>query len=564
MKPGVNKIMIKVIKRWFVVLFIIALVTMFYSRILVGFFQHDEWQTFATEYSKDGRSLVEVVLGSFSPMASHFSPFFDLTFNLLFSLFGLNYLGYAIVSIALHLVSVLLVFLLVYLLTKKMLLTSLSALLFGLNTSSHQATSWVIADINTQGATIFGLLSLLSFGMFLQKQRKQRLFFVSSLFFLIISLMFKEITIAFFVILPGMLILFTSAEIKKKRIFYSSLVLGLGMLYLSFRLLMFFQPTSDSEFVVTKRQSFNEIAYNSVTFPAKIFTQSSIPTWQLLQASTLIASLLPESLSGKDGTTARGQFIENVVLQWIDFSVFALVLLLIFLIYKYRGKAPLKKMAIFSLAFVIINSFVYVLSPGRSGSIPVVDSRNIYLPAVGTSILLPLLVYIFVRGRAFWVVLLIAPLVFLHAYWLNIQLNSFAEIGTLRKNILEQIKKENPNLPDKVVFYTESDTPYYGLEEKTLPFETGLGQALLVSYQPTENFPREIFQGKFLRFITNQGYREVENRGFGYFRDFDLLQKTVGQYNLPLELVIGYTYRGRSSSLQNITVQTRERLRTSI
>lgn len=543
-----------------VVIFILGLIGIFYSNILDGFFQHDEWQTFATEYSKGGRSVMKIVIDSFSPKSSHFSPLFDLTFNLSFNLFGLNYLGYAIVSIALHLVSVLLVFLLVYLLTKKMLLVSLSTLLFGLNASSHQATSWVIADINTQGATIFGLLSVLTLIYGLQREGKEKIGLLISLILFVISLLFKEITVAFFAFLPLSFLLFVRADTKKYKKVYFLVVLSLGILYFALRLYMLSLLTPDSKYVVIKDQSLSEIVYNTVTFPAKMLVQSVIPTGELLNISKVTASLFPQSISGQFETTARDLFVENVVLQGVDFSIFIFVFIIVLIFLKRKRKEPLIKVILFSFVFVILNSFIYALSPGRSGSIPVVDSRNVYFPAVGTSIFLATIAYVIMRGRATRVVLLLAPLVFLHMYWLNEQLTSHVSVGATRRGILQQIKREYPNLPKKTVFYVESDTPYYGMAENIPPFETGLGQALLVWYHSTEKFPLQIFENRFLRFITDQGYREVDKRGFGYFRDMSLLKEAIKQNSLSPESIISYSYYGGSNVLRDTTIQTRKNL----
>ena len=134
------------------------------------------------------------------------------------------------------------------------------------------------------------------------------------------------------------------------------------------------------------------------------------------------------------------------------------------------------------------------------------------------------------------------------------------ETGELRKGILQQIKREYPSLPEKVIFYVESDTPYYGMSENIPPFETGLGQVLLVWYYSTERFPGQLFGNKFLRPITKQDYKEAGGRGFGFFRYIGLLKERVKKYNLHEESVTAFRYSGRLAVLGNITDQTRENL----
>ena len=529
--------------------------------ILNGFFQHDEWQAFASIDFLGELKLNDIILKSFAPKVSHYSPFTEFIFTLLFQRFGLNYLGYAVIGLILHLFIVFLIFFLAYCLTKKLVIACMSALLFGLNASSYQAVSWIAANINTQGATIFGLVCLIIFFYFLQKGAKRNNLFLICIILLVISLMFKEITIAFFAILPLTLLFYTKDKIDKRRIIYCSIICGLGVLYLSFRFLMLSVPSSDSKYIFTKDQNFQEITYNTLTFPAKIFTQSVIPTQQLLVVSRMTTSFLPQWITGQPGTTEFDQFIENKVLQFIDFLIFFIAVIVFLFVWKSHTKDSLKRIVLWSFVFTMLSSFIYALSPGRSGSIPVIDSRNIYFPAIGTSIFIATVAYIIAHGKVIKIFLICSLIIFLHLYWLNEQHRSRISTSVTRKNILQQIKREYPNLPKKVVFYVASDRAYYGMAEKIPPFETGLGQALLVWYHSTERFPIDFFKDEFLRSIIDQGYREVDGRGFGYFRDMNLLEGTVKQNNLLPESVISYNYFGDTNILQETTIQIREKLR---
>lgn len=555
------KTLIKFKKSYLLVLLVISLVLIFYLRIIAGFFQHDEWQNFASLYSLNKNDLGDIFLKSFSPYASHYTPFNKLVFNALFYLFGINYLGYAIVSILFHLIVVLLIFILIFYLTKKISIALISALFFGLNASSFQATAWIIANVNTHGSSIFGLLSLIFLLYFLKKDAKQNILFLASTTLMIISLLFKEITIAFFVFLPLTLLLYSKNLVKKRKIIYCSIILGLGILYFAFRLFMLTTSVPDSEYIVTKDQNLKEIVYNSVTFPAKIFAQSVIPTWQLLEVSRSVSSFLPDSIAGQPGTTEFDQFVENKTLQIIDFLIFLSACITVLFVWKSHTSSSLKKIVLWSFIFTIVSSFIYVLSPGRSGSIPVIDSRNIYFPAIGASIFIATIIYIIAQKKLILAILIFITLIFLHMYWLNDQLKLRTNVGIVRKGILQQLKTEHPNLPEKVVFYISSDTAYYGMSEKVPPFETGLGQALLVWYHSTERFPIYFFKDEFLRSIIDQGYREVDGRGFGYFRDMNLLEGTVKQNNLLPESIISYNYFGDTNILQETTKQIREKLR---
>jgi len=164
-------------------------------------------------------------------------------------------------------------------------------------------------------------------------------------------------------------------------------------------------------------------------------------------------------------------------------------------------------------------------------------------------------------GKKAYVILFI--FIAINLFWLNKELFVLAKEGSERREILEQIKGDYPILPQKVVFYTESDKSYYGMaeEEKILPFQVNFGYNLLVWYSPTEYFPVEFMQrGDFIVGLTGQGYKEVVGRGFGYFRDFESLRKAVKENNLSPEFVIAYRYDSSQKLLTDISREIRSEL----
>ena len=161
-----------------------------------------------------------------------------------------------------------------------------------------------------------------------------------------------------------------------------------------------------------------------------------------------------------------------------------------------------------------------------------------------------------------YVFIILVSLTILNVFWLERQLSVYVEEGTVRKEILNIVKRNYPQLPSKVIFYTESEKSYYGLppNERTLPFQSGFGQTLLVWYYPTEHFSQEFFENQFLWEITDQGYKEKGERAFGYFRDFNKLVKTVENEKLPIESVISFRYDSENQILINNTDEVRGRL----
>jgi len=546
----------KLSKEKILLLVVILAVFLAHAPILRGFFQQDEWLAFGNFFAVQQQGMLETALSFFTPNIAHYVPFHNFTFHSLFSIFGLNYQSWAISSLLWHVLITYLVFVFASRIFQNTRLSLLAAALFGLNASGHQATSWVVSDINTHGASIFGVLSLILFFDFLKT--KQRKAFWTSMLALIASLLFKEITIGLFFLLPVAFYLFADKLLIKQR-FYPIAVLGVGLLYAFFRVSMFLFPSVALDApVVTGSQSAQHLAYNLATFPIKGVAQTIIPPPQLLRLASLMASFSPEDITGQVGTTAYNIFVEQRVLELLSTILFLLIFIGVVIIWR-RKKGRLRKVAVFGLIFVALNSFVFAFSPERSGIISVIDSRNLYFSSIGAAVLLTSVASMVSAKKIAKTFVFLLPFFILNIFWLNQELTALARSGSLRRDILTQIKREYPDLADKTIFYTESDKAFYGLPstERIFPFQSGFGQTLLVWYYPTENFPKEFFEDGFLWEITEQGYKGVEDRGFGYFRDFELLAKTISEEDIPLSSVIAFRWDSDGRSVEDVTEEVR-------
>lgn len=538
----------------FLLLIVLVITFVAYFPVTRGFFQHDEWRAFGNYFSGGGN-----LLSILKPSYSHYTPLSGLFIYLYFLMFKLNFFWYSLMSIIAHLVVVCLCYILFSSLLKNKMLAFFSSLLFGIGASSHQATSWIATDINTHGSTIFGLLALIAFYKFNK--------FWLSVVFLIISLLFKEITIAFFILIPLMVLIFERKKFIRSRFSYYKITL-VGLIYFTTRFLMtFFQRTSIEDRLVLETQSFSSVIANAITFPAKIFSQALIPTGQLLTIAKNISKILPTTITGLYGTTAFDIFVESTALQILNWSVFLVCTFVLIYVTKKFKKEPIMKIVLFGYLFVVLNSFIYVLSPGRSGDIPVVDSRNIYLPSLGMALFVVSTVYLLSKKRMVKVFLIILPLLLLNIFWLEKELKVLTDRGTERKNILYQIKNTYPTLPEKVIFYMISDKPFYGLPEteQIFPFETNLGYNIMVWYQLSERFPNKLLErSDFLYGLTKEGYKEVDDRGFGYFRNWDILMQAVEDNGLSEDSVIAFSYHFKSKSIENITAQVRKEINIAV
>ena len=511
----------------------------FYFRLFGGFFQQDEWFSFSW-YVQHQDSLRYIWTASIT----HYNPLTVLANHLFFSFWNMDYQAFLLVSLLLHFIVLILIYILAKEIFKKDWQAAITAFLFGIFAAHYQGTAWVVVDISTHLATIFGILSATLF-------LRRRLHF--SLVLLIISLLFKEITIGLFPLYLFAQILIFKKEKQTRK--YSQIIVAVGAVYILVRILMLFGPyTSDQ--IVTQSLDVPRLVYNLITVPMKAVSQSILPPEFLLVVANMLGRFFPEKVTGGFGSPAFDMFVVKRVLE-VTSLLSALIIAFWVTITKKRSKA-----VVFSLGWVLLNSLIFAFAPGRTGVIFTIDSRNLYFVSVGSAIMLAAVLGEIKRNSRNRAILLFLIILIPNLYFLNKNLEIFAERGRVRKSILNSIVQTIPNLPNKVVIYTQSDQSYYGLppEEKILPFQSGLGQTLLAWYYPTEKFPKEFFEDRFLWEIESQGYQEVGNRGFGYFRDKDLLREAIRQYNLPEESVVSFSWNGKRNLLTNITDEVRQEI----
>lgn len=153
-----------------------------------------------------------------------------------------------------------------------------------------------------------------------------------------------------------------------------------------------------------------------------------------------------------------------------------------------------------------------------------------------------------------------------HAYSIKLYLTDLVEISSKREMFLNTIKSSYTDLPQRVTFFTQSDTAYYGMpdNEKILPVQIGFGKMLMIWYQKDERFPGCLYEDQFLIKLLEQGYRFCEGRGFGYFRDYDKLVEVVRANRVPVANVISYSWDGKTQEFDDITEEIRQKIACDI
>jgi len=140
----------------------------------------------------------------------------------------------------------------------------------------------------------------------------------------------------------------------------------------------------------------------------------------------------------------------------------------------------------------------------------------------------------------------IALIVVINLLIINFRLTRSVDISQDRKKILSFIKKSTGPLPKKAIIFAETPNfGYVGLAEYILPFQNGLGTTLRVIYQNYNQDYRALSKKQaYLWDIVKEGYDEVDGVGFGYFRQYDKLMKTLKEKNLPIDMVYSFKWHG--------------------
>jgi hypothetical protein len=453
---------------------------------------------------------------------------------------------------------------LVYILAKEIVrdkdLSFWTALMFGLGVAGYQATAWPITNINVQGAAIFAIISLIFFKKCIDKNLQSQHLLFTSLVYLYISLMFKEIAVAFFIFY--ILLYFVYRKGRKIHLRTLLYIVMSCLIYLGFRIYIVLDPVYKKTVQLpTETQSIGEILTNLISFPFISLSQMLIFEKILWSLSQFVGKAVVFDLSGGFGTTSFDRYVYSNVLPVVNYVFAIIVIIITYLAYKKSRYTNRKQIILFGALFVFLNSFIYALSPERVGVINIIDSRNLYFLMIGFSFVFVATIKILFSKREVFIAIMIAYLSF-SVFFLEKRLLELAGVGNIRRDILTRIIQTYPELPERVVFFTESDSSYYGLppEENLLPFQSGFGQTLLVWYFEEERFPKEFYENRFLWEIEEQGYKEIGGRGFGYFREYDLLKTTLQEYNLPVNAVIAFSWSKGEERLNDVTLSVRNKL----
>lgn len=164
--------MLKVLVKILPFFLIFAAVLVFYYPVFGVYFSQDDFFSFKVSQT-DGSFKSFINLFGFHPFEvrkiAFYRPIFrELLFNVYYTLFGLNHLPFRILQFTLHFLNIYLVYLLVQKIFKLTELSLFTALFFGISAANVAVLYYLTGGIQTLGATLFILLTLIFFWKYLE------------------------------------------------------------------------------------------------------------------------------------------------------------------------------------------------------------------------------------------------------------------------------------------------------------------------------------------------------------------------------------------------------------
>lgn len=493
----------------------------------------------------------------------HFTPLHTFFFFHLVYLFGTDPIPYHLVDIFLHSINAALVFFIAFFLTRNRLVAVIAAVFFLVNSVTGQAVTWIGAGLGTLGNASFALGAMLCFLVFLEKAKKHLYYW--ALVFFVISLGFKESSL----FLSPLFLLMAYFSQKEKRLiqifsFFKSYILlvSLGVVLLGARIIPIFlslEKKGGGQF--GNATSNTTTLLNLVFYPLEGLAQVFIPYGIMYRLQNIYSS---------DTVFWGVRQYERLTSSDLFAAVISMIILFtLFVFVKFLFNGGEKKIIWFSLLYILLSFVPYTI--GVKGS-SYLESRYYYLASAGAGILFALLVNAFSVHVASYaktvayqkymryglLLLLTLPYFWMHTVYIQKDVAKMVAVSSDRKKIIHSIEKLYPVIGEKIIFYTESDTAYYGLAEKILPFQSGPGQMLMVLYAEKGQLNPEFFRNDFLWNITDRGYAELGGQGFGYFRDIRELRQALKKNHLPAESV--FAFRFQKGKVKDISDDIRRRV----
>jgi|GEM_PF-3725667 len=498
------------------------------------------------------------------PFGSHFVPIGIVLVTVETYLFGIHTTGYAIVSLLLHCINILLVFYSILQITNKRASTAwLGAAFFAVNYSIHEGVGIFLlaSNIFVEMCTMFVLIGLLQFLKFYHDRNNLRAFFISFLFFLC-AVFLKEDG---FMLLPVIVLFLTGIfleEKKKKYLVYSGLYCIVIIAYLLLRVKVL-HPLNHLIVTASGAHFWPLLLWNLFTLPPKVITDIILPQEWLMAFSGLIAGNIYSDIS------LAQNILFKTVLLYDQLSIFFGVIIFLIMLLLYSKIHSVKKGQRFGILLYGTSSVcVPLVLLTLNQNMYWIFSRYLYLPAALLSIFLfscfSLLPFFRRAYRAWFATCLCLILICIYAFFNHTFFVAYAKSGSYRKHMLEDISYHlNFTKKQEIVFIKTSTGGFHNTND-IFGFGTSFGRALLIwnwfQGDNKQKIPPCLYDPLFFFTSPVNDYKQCDGKGYGYFQDIDKLRKAVKQYTINPKAIDAFAYNQATNTFTMINPEIQSEL----
>lgn len=439
-------------KKLLPILFIFLFVLILYYPVLTTYFSQDDFFMFKVSQT-DGSLEGFIKLFGIYPFEERgiafYRPIFREAFhNLYYQFFGLNHLPFRIILFLIHFFNIYLVYILMQKIFKQNLVSLFTAFFFGISTANVAILYYLAGGIESVGAMMFALLSLISYKNYIDNSKLK--FRIFSFIFLILALASHEIILAIPLVLAGLVFI----SYPKNKAFqeitklWPFLVLLLLFLYIDIFKIGFSQSEQQYKFV----------------FSIKTLTQSFI--WYLSWAFGLPEMLIDFILPGLKLNPNLMKYWGNFYRIIFSTSALSLILLsgfIVYLLIKSRSIIIYKKF-IFQLFWVGIGILPVIFLPSHKSSHYLIFILPAFWAAIGY------IIYSFYQDfkKKNQLISFVLLLIFIVSTSLlsitstKLGHRNFwaATRGNLAEKLIGEVQSLYPSLPKGAVIYFKNDPDY--------------------------------------------------------------------------------------------------------
>lgn len=543
---------------FFVVLFL--LIVVLYHKLPFTFYQQDEWQVLGS-FMTDG---IQSFLSSYS-----FTPLNIFAGKGRLLSIPIQYIFYhyfpfqvaqaAVFAIFLHFLNSVVLFVVLKRLFKNIFLSVIAVLFFATASVSSQSITWMAASTTTLLSAFFAFASLLSYVVYIERKRPKWIWITLGLF--VVSFFLKESSIFLLFIYPLTYFLYFRGKISLRMMVKDHLpfIFYLLLLIVSVFIYIFSEKNPTGLIVTAAPNSELRLLLHLILYPFLAFSQVFIGGEIVYKMADSFGSLSYSRI----WTEPFSVIVRETIAA--DFVSFLLtVCILVFLFAVSRNDKQLKKPILWGVVFTLLSFLPYAVLDKQTSYF---ESRYYYFAVVGGGVLFATVVVLLSQllvkyfkisaNAARLICLLLAALYITYQISLiHTSLSRDLRFADERKDFLVTLDTKLPRLKNKALFYIIGNTEY-SLKENRVPFQQGIGYTLMVWYYDSGSIPKELIKSNFLWVIGSEGYREVGEKGFGVYSNYDALKDEVINSDLSVRNVYGLYYDGKTQELIDISDMVR-------